>query len=81
MTTFAKWLDTFTTEKGLDVEQVFTVEGASGPNYIPLGCVLDAIKSTTAHEQAQIKSMIVRIDFRNGDVCHYFQHLAGAIAL
>lgn len=81
MTTFTNWLDTFTAEKGLDTEQVFTVEGASGPNYIPLGCVLDAIKSAPAHEQAQIKTMIVRIDFRNGNVCHYFAHLAQAIAL
>lgn len=43
--TFTKWLETFVSEKNLDTEQVFTVTGKSGPNYIPLGCVLDAIKS------------------------------------
>jgi hypothetical protein len=79
--TFAKWLDTFTAEKGLDMEQVFNVAGASGNNSIPLGCVIEAIKSAPAHEQAGIKSMIVKIDFRNGDVCRYFAHLAQAIAL
>lgn len=81
MTTFAKWLDTFTTEKGLDIEQVFVVEGNSGENHIPLGCVLEAIKSAPAHEQAGIKNMIVKIDFHNGDVTKYFAHLAQAIAL
>lgn len=79
--TFTKWLDTFTTEKGLDIEQVFTVKGSSGDNMIPLGCVLDAIKSAPAREQNAIKDMIMKIDFRNGDVCHYFAHLAQAIAI
>lgn len=79
--TFTKWLETFVSEKNLDTEQVFQVAGKSGTNHIPLGCVLDAIKSAPSHEQAGIKSMIVKIDFRNGDVCHYFKHLAQAIAL
>lgn len=78
---FAKWLDTFTAEKGLDLEQVFTVKGASGENHIPLGCVVEAIKSAPAHEQVGIKNMIVKIDFRNGDVTRYFAHLAQAIAI
>jgi hypothetical protein len=79
--TFTKWLETFVSEKGLDTDQVFTVPGKSGDNHIPLECVLDAIKGAPAHEQAGIKSMIVKIDFRNGDVCHYFKHLAQAIAI
>lgn len=79
--TFTKWLETFVSEKGLDLEQIFQVEGKSGANFIPLACVVDAIKSAPAHEQAGIKSMIVKIDFRNGDVCHYFKHLAQAIAI
>lgn len=78
--TFTKWLDTFTAEKGLDTEQVFVVPGPSGDNHMPLGCVLEAIKQAPAHEQRWIKDMLVRIDFRNGDVCHYFRHLAQAIA-
>lgn len=50
--TFTKWLDTFTSEKGLDTERTFEVQGASGVNVIPLGCVLEAIKSASSHEQA-----------------------------
>lgn len=79
--TFTKWLDTFTSEKGLDMEHILTVKGASGDNMIPLGCVIDAIKSAPASEQNGIKTMIVKIDFHNAPVLPYFAHLAQAIAL
>jgi hypothetical protein len=78
---FTRWLDTFVSEKGLDTEQTFDKEGPSGLNVIPLGCVIEAIKSAPAHEQAAIKATIVKIDYRNGDVLHFFGHLAGALAL
>lgn len=77
---FDKWLDTFIDEKALDTEEVFTVEGPSGPNYIPLGVVIEHIKIAPAHEQQAIKDMLVKIDFCNGDVLDFFRHLAGAIA-
>lgn len=79
--TFTKWLDTLVDEKGLDRDQTITAQGASGPNYIPLDCLLTAIKSASAREQAQIKTTLVKIDFRNGDVMHFFRHLANAIAI
>lgn len=82
MSAFTTWLDTFIDEKGLDLERVFVVEGKEwGTNHILLGCVIDAIKAAPAHEQASIKSMLVKIDFRNGNLYHYFEHLAKAIAL
>lgn len=80
MTTFAKWLDTLLEEKNIDIDQIIMVEGPSGENIMPLQIVTDAIKSAPANEQAAIKGMIVRIDFANGDVVHYFKHLAQAIA-
>lgn len=79
--TFATWIDTFASEKGLDMDRMFTVEGASGANFIPLGCVIEAIKSASKREQEQIKTTIVKIDFMNGDVCHFFNHLAKALAI
>jgi hypothetical protein len=78
--TFSKWLDTLVSEKGLDREHLFEKEGPSGLNIIPLGVVLDAIKSAPAHEQRGIKTMLVKIDFVNGSVLKYFEHLAGALA-
>ena len=77
---FAKWIDTIIAEKGLDEERMFAVEGASGTNFIPLGCVIEAIKQTAGAEQAKIKATIVKIDFMNGDICHFFNHLAKALA-
>ena len=79
--TFAKWLDTFISEKGIDLDQTLTVEGSSGANYMPVQIIVDAIKSASASEQSQIKAMIVKIDFVNGDILHFFRHLGKAIAL
>ena len=78
---FAQWLDTFVEEKGIDTEQILEVEGVSGTNWIPVGVLVDAMKFTTADEQAAIKKVIVRIDFANGNVLPYFKHLAKAIAI
>ena len=77
---FKNWIETFIDEKGIDAEQVLVVEGKSGPNHIPVGCLVEAMLQAPANEQRGIKDMIVRIDFRNGDVLHYFRHLAQAIA-
>ena len=78
---FTKWFRTFVEEKGLDREQILEVEGASGTNCIPVGCVCEAVEMAPDHEQAQIKNVIVKIDFANGDVLHFFRHLAKAIAI
>ena len=47
---------------------------------IPLANVIAAIKAAPKSEQAVIKTNLVRIDFLNGDVMHFFDHLAGALA-
>jgi uncharacterized Fe-S cluster-containing radical SAM superfamily enzyme len=78
---FDKWLDTFVSEKGLDVETMLEAEGASGMNYIPLACLIDALKAAPKHEQARIKSALVVLDFTNAPVLPLFNHLARAIAL
>jgi hypothetical protein len=80
--TFDTWLDTFVEEKGLDTEQMLVVEGpAWGDNHIPVGCVIELMKQAAPDEQRDIKNTIVQIDFRNGDVLHFFKHLAKAVAL
>ena len=79
--TFRKWLDTLIEEKGLDTEQRWEIEGPSGINSIPLGVVIEHCKVTTAQEQAEIKNILVKIDFVNGDVLHFFSHLARALAV
>ena len=78
--TFSKWLDTLVEEKNI-ADRAIEVEGASGLNVMPLEILTDAIKAAPAAEQAQIKNTLVMIDFKNGDVMHFFNHLAKAIAL
>lgn len=75
------WIDRFVKEKELDTDHTFEVEGTSGPNFIPLAVVVEHIKIATKREQAQIKNMLVKIDFVNGDVMRFFNHLAQAIAI
>ena len=78
---FNTWLDTFVSEKGLDLETSITVEGASGPNHMTAQTVVDHMKIAPTHEQNQLKNIIVRIDFANGDVMDFFRHLAQALAI
>lgn len=77
---FDTWLDTFLNEKNIDLEHDFEVQGESGLNIIPAGVVVEHIKIASAGEQEQIKNTLVMIDFKNGDVYHFLNHLAGAIA-
>lgn len=78
---FNKWLDTFIEEKEIDLEESFEVEGPEwGTNIMSYGVIIEHIKIAPTHEQKAIKDMIVKIDFQNGDVKHFFRHLAKAIA-
>lgn len=78
---FTTWLDTFLSEKGIDLDRRISVEGPSGENDMAVSDVVAAMKRTTSGEQAQIKTTLVMIDFRNGDVLHFIKHLAQAIAI
>ena len=78
---FNTWINTLVAEKGIDTEQRFDVEGPSGTNSMNYGIVIEAIKGTSSQEQKGIKTMLVKIDFMNGDVTDYFRHLAQAIAV
>ena len=78
---FNQWLDTFIQEKGINLDEQFEVEGAMGTNYMQYYNVVAEIKTAPKSEQDRIKDMIVAIDFANGDVKHFFRHLAQAIAI
>lgn len=77
---FMKWLKTFLDEKGVKMDEVLEAQGESGTNWIPVQCLVDMMAQAPAHEQAGIKTMIVKIDFVNGDVRRYLRHMCGAIA-
>jgi len=70
---------TFFNEKNLDF-QYYTVNSPNGtPNIIPSTVVIDAIKHTKGQEAAKIKDMLIKIDFFNGNIHNYLQHLAQAL--
>tara|TARA_R110002050_G_scaffold270396_1_gene413434 strand:- start:1150 stop:1299 length:150 start_codon:yes stop_codon:yes gene_type:complete len=47
---------------------------------IPLGCVVDFIVSSGKDNQMSVKNTLVKIDFHNGDVMHFFKHVASFMA-
>ena len=78
---FEKWLDTLVEEKGLDLEHTFEHKGpVYGWNMIPLGCVIDQIKAFHPQTQQMTKKRLVEIDFKNGDVMHFFDYIAKKMA-
>lgn len=77
---FNKWLDTFVEEKGIDLGQILEIKTENNTHYFEVGNVIENIKATTPEEQEEIKNMIIKIDFYNGDVVDYFKHLAQALA-
>ena len=76
---FNNWLDTFIEEKGIDLDETFTIESNGQAHIFEIGNIIENIKATSTKEQNAIKDMIVKIDFHNGDVVDYFKHLAKAL--
>tara|TARA_R110002124_G_scaffold73015_5_gene195993 strand:- start:2765 stop:3001 length:237 start_codon:yes stop_codon:yes gene_type:complete len=74
------YLNTLISEKGLNLESIIEVKGSSGTNFIPLAVVVEHILITSETEKKQIKNTLVKIDFHNGDIMHFFTYLAQAIA-
>jgi hypothetical protein len=78
---FKNWIETFVSEKNIDIETIIEADGDSGVNFIPVGVLLDAMSKANPDHQKQMKQTLVMIDFNNGDIMHYFKHLAKAIAI
>lgn len=76
------YLRTFFDEKNLD-ERYYRVQSPNGEtiNLIPTRAVIEAILDAPASDQDHIASMLRRIDFVNGDVHHFLEHLAAALAI
>ena len=75
---FEKWLETFVEEKGFDKEcTLFEAEDKLGTLHIvDLGHLIEVIKTAAPSEKSKIKDTIVKLDFLNGDIKHFFQYLA-----
>ena len=75
------FFETFFSEKDL-TDEVYTVTSENGPpNIIPSSVVIEAVKRTRGEEAKKIETILRKIDFLNGNVHHFLQHLAKAMAL
>lgn len=75
---FEKWLETFLDEKCVDMSHSFTVDHKGTFHIVDMEFLKEVILKASEQEQRQIKDKIVYIDFKNGDVMHFFNFLAGA---
>jgi hypothetical protein len=78
--TFSKWLDTFVEEKGIDLEHDFYVKTEHNEHIVSVGSIVEQMKVATADEKSEIERIIVMIDFADGDVMHFLEHLAKPLA-
>ena len=70
------WLDTFLTEKQVDLETVFVRDVAGVTHYVPFEVIREFVEHLPESLQKQIKETLIQIDFLNGDVLPFFRHLA-----
>lgn len=78
MSAFEKWLRTFIEEKGLNEGYIFEVEHQGTIHFVEFDFLINVIVNSSKAEKEQIKRNIVMIDFKNGDVMHFFNYLASA---
>lgn len=67
-----KYLTTLIEEKGRDMEDTINLDGHFGLTYQML---VDFIATMPRHHKA-IRDTLVKIDFANGDIFHFLNHLA-----
>jgi hypothetical protein len=78
---FSTWLNILIKEKQIDLEDSFEVETENQVHFMSYGVVVEHILMASKNEQEKIKDMIVRIDFKNGDIKHYLRHLGKCLAI
>jgi hypothetical protein len=71
-----EWFQTFFEEKDL-AEQEWEIVHKGQTHFIGTEFVKELlVKSTPERELVQVRDMLVKIDFVNGDVNHFLKHLA-----
>lgn len=78
--TFKAWIHTFVEEKGIDREEQFESTIGGVWNLMPYGVVIDTLTDhCTPEEQAKMKSLLVRADFKNADIRQVFRDIAAML--
>ena len=75
-----QYFRTLVEEKGIDLQTIIEVEGESGMNFIPLEMVIIFLEGAGKNTQNTAMNHLTKIDFHNGDVMHFFTHVAKFMA-
>jgi len=74
-----KYLETFFKEKDLIEETWELVDDTGMTHFISSAVVLEQLAISPVAEQEAIAKIIRKLDFANGNVNHFLQHLATAL--
>ena len=77
---FNNWLDKFLEEKGIQLEESFTIEVDGVSHLFDYESIVEQIKNASKKQQDKIRETIVKIDFYNANVKDYFKHIATGLA-
>ena len=61
---FDEWLDTFIEEKGIDLDEIFSIESNGEIHYFELGNVIENIKATSKEEAVKITQTLNEDEIR-----------------
>ena len=81
---FNNWLDTFVSEKDIDLEYSFEVKGNENgmEHFIPVGNVIEHMKINFNEEDKYIAyDRIVKLDFKNANIYHFLGFVAQFMAI
>ena len=73
-----KYIRTLLEEKGISLNHTFEIEsdGVFGNHYVPMEVLIEFIDSLSPTIQGQIKTKLVMIDFKNGNILHFLEYLS-----
>lgn len=77
---FNEWLDKYIEEKGINLEETFSLEIDGIGHLFDYASIIEQMKCTSKSEQEKIRIKIAEIEFFNADVKDFFRHLAIPIA-
>ncbi len=79
---FNKWLERLLEEKEIDAEATAFefIDDDNTYHYMPLGVIIEYIKHCDPAIHQQIRMQLVKIDFHNGDITHFFKDIGKWIA-
>lgn len=77
---FDLWIDKYIEEKGIDLEETFSLEIDGIGHLFSYASIIEQLKCSSKDEQEKIKNKIAEIEFYNADVKDFFKHLAVPLA-